>query len=135
MKVWAYDHEQEAWSLMPVIDTEAHDFDGEMVTLKVGEDTIEATTTHPFWVISGEDLASRRAQRIREGDNPSSIDSGQWVAAGELRSGDVLLSRERQLLTIVSAETKEIRVRIHNLMVDCLNNYAVGKAGLLVNNM
>jgi hypothetical protein len=38
-------------------------------------------------------------------------------------------------MTIASTETSEMKIRIHNLMVDRLNNYAVGTEGLLVNNM
>jgi len=134
-KVWSYNHASETWNLMPVVDTEAHDFAGAMVTLRVGKDTIEATTTHPFWVVSGESLETRPSARTREGANHSSTGSGQWVAASDLQCGDVLLTRDGRLLAVGSTETAETKVRIHNLLVDRLNNYAVGNAGLLVNNM
>ena len=104
-KVWAYDHDRRLWSLMPVIDTEAHDFDGAMATLKVGKDTIEATTTHPFWVVSGDALETRPVPRIREGDNRPSNGDGRWVAAGDLQCGDTLMARDGRLMTIASIDT------------------------------
>jgi hypothetical protein len=106
-----------------------------MATIQVGEDAIEATTTHPFWVISGESLETRPPARVREGGNQASTENGRWVAAGELRSGDVLLSHDGRPMTVASTEVGERKVRIHNLLVDRLNNYAVGNAGFLVNNM
>ena len=106
-----------------------------MVTIKVGDDAIEATTTHPFWVVSGESLDTRPAARVRESENRASTENGRWVAAGELRCGDVLLTRDGQLTPVVSAETAEKSIRIFNLLVESLNNYAVGGLGLLVNNM
>lgn len=57
------------------------------------------------------------------------------TAAGDLQSGDVILARDGQQLTVASTEIEEVKVRIHNLIVARLFNYAVGNAGLLVNNM
>jgi hypothetical protein len=106
-----------------------------MAIIKVGEDVIEATTTHPFWVLSGEALEGRPAPRVRDGGNEPSMEAGRWIPAGELRDGDVLLAHEGRIITVTSVEVAEKKVHIHNLLVDRNNNYAVGNAGVLVNNM
>ena len=134
-KVWAYDQERQSWLPMRVLDTETHDYVGTMVAIKVGEDTVEATKTHPFWVISGEFPERRPVARVQEDANQSSTENGRWVMAVDLQCGDVLLSREGRLLTVMSTQVSDTITRVFNLQVDRLNNYAVGKAGVLVNNM
>jgi hypothetical protein len=44
--VWGYDPETEEWSLRRVIETHEHDFDGTIVAITVGKDTVEATGTN-----------------------------------------------------------------------------------------
>jgi len=134
-QVWAYDHDRQVWALMRVIDTEAHDYSGAMVTVKAGDEAIESTPTHPYWVVAGESLETRPPAKARGEEALRSTANGRWVAAQDIRHGDKLLARDGRLVKVEATETAEKTIRIFNLLVDRLNSYAVGGAGLLVNNM
>jgi RHS repeat-associated protein len=62
----------------------------------LSEDPIVSTAGHPFWVKSGDDLASRPFVDDLLGEEDSEISDlalGRWVQACDLRVGDVLSSR------------------------------------------
>jgi hypothetical protein len=134
-KVWSYDHDREVWALMRVTDTEAHDYSGNIVAVRAGDTTVEATPTHPFWIASGESLETRPPAKARGDLSVRSNVIGRWVAAQDVRPADTLLARDGRLVTVEATETVEKKVCIFNLLVEHLNNYAVGTAGFLVNNM
>ena len=133
--VWAYDHERQIWALGRVIDTEAHDYAGRTVALQAGDDTIESTATHAFWVVSGEALETGPPANARGNAARGLTVSGRWLAAQHIGRGDRLLARDGRLITVQATETAEKTVRVFNLRVERLNSYALGGAGLLVNNM
>jgi RHS repeat-associated protein len=134
-RLWAFDHERQLWRLMRVVATEAHDYVGPIVTMHAGDDIIEATPAHPFWVTAGDSLEARPVGKIPETAAQPSTGKGRWVAAQDLRHGDVLLAHDSRLVKIKSTETKEKTSRVFNLRVEGHQNYAVGIAGLLVHNM
>jgi RHS repeat-associated protein len=135
--VWGYDLVTGAWRPCRVLQTFKTLFQGHsvFVTLKAeGEETIEATLLHPFWVVQGEGLEERP---IRE-DLPDAPDggttAGRWVDAGDLRPGDQLLIRSGQNLRVHSIRIRPYEDDVYNLDVDDLHCYAVGWSGVVVHN-
>lgn len=57
--VYAYNIESEMWSYKPVIETLAHQYEGDLVTIETGETKIESTGNHPFFVVKGRVLKKR----------------------------------------------------------------------------
>jgi hypothetical protein len=73
--------------------------------------SITTTTEHPFWV------------------------DGQWVAADKLKAGDVLKSiSSKKAPYILKIDSQGKSLDVFNFEVDGMNNYFVGRDGLLVHN-
>ena len=66
---------------------------------------VRSTYHHPYWVVSGEDL-DERPTPDQLGEQLQSVPGveGRWVDAGDLRPGDVLLSRTGGESTVESVE-------------------------------
>ena len=96
---------------------------------------VRSTYHHPYWVVSGEDLDERPVPD-QLGDQLVSVDGvpGRWVDAGDLRVGDVLLSRTGGNSTVESVETEHTQTRVYHIYVEELHNYSVGNAEWLVHN-
>lgn len=58
-QVWSHDVRTGEWRLCHVLETFERYYDGHSVLVTVGNETIEATLLHPFWVVSGKGLDSR----------------------------------------------------------------------------
>ena len=59
---------------------------------------------------------------------------GRWVDAGDLRPGDVLLSRTGGQSTVESVEATHTPTTVYHLYVEDVHNYAVGDLEWLVHN-
>ena len=88
-EVWAWDGQTQTWHLEEVIEPLVHEYEGDVITITIGDDVIEATDNHPFWVVAGEALASRPPPAdVPPADRqPSeaglSIEPGQWIESNE----------------------------------------------------
>ena len=85
----------------------------EIYKLKVGEETIEVTPKHQFYI----------------------VDKG-WVRAYDLKEGDKIVSKETKDMIIEKIEHKKLEepVKVYNLTVEGYHNYLITKYRLLVHN-
>ena len=81
------------------------------VKLTVNGETIESTPTHPYW------------------------NGSEWIAAGALRSGDIIETKEG-FAAVESTETitYEEPITTYNLCVEESHSYLVGRLGAIVHN-
>jgi hypothetical protein len=131
--VWAYDLAEMKWKFCQVAETFEHEFHGDLITVEVAGESIEATWNHPFWVIEGRELA-RRGTPEDVPEMGASATIGRWVEARDIRPGDVLLLRGRKRAEVSGLATRLAHETVYNLHVLGLNNYAVGAAQTLVHN-
>lgn len=83
----------------------------EVVDVRAGGETITATPEHPFWVIGAG-----------------------WTAAGELRRGSALLTKDGVVIHVDSVERREGKFQVYNFEVASAHTYYVSRLGLLVHN-
>ncbi len=126
-EVYAYDIESGRWSYKPVIETLAHEYSGNLVTIKADRETIEATPGHPFFVVSN--LKPDYRPHIKVKNNTG------WVAAGNLRSGDVLLLKDNTKLKVDSVRIYDADLTVYNLNVAGDHTFAINEKGILVSDV
>jgi hypothetical protein len=97
-------------------------------------ETIEATGNHPIWVESGEELDQRPVPECCPAEVPGAAIRGRWVAARDLRVGDILITRDGRRVPVTNLASRHVKMKVYNLHVAGLNNYAVGHSGILVHN-
>ncbi len=61
--VRAFNFERGDWELCEVLVRHDNHYSGTMVTVNLGDDSVDATSGHPFWVVSGTELDSRRCPK------------------------------------------------------------------------
>jgi hypothetical protein len=133
-RVWAFDLVAGKWRLCFVVETYAYEHDGDLVTLTVADEAIEATGKHPFWVVEGQGLERRpRAEHVPETPWGAKI-PGRWVDAGDLQVGDVLLLRSGRPVAVTRLAVRHVRQQVYNFQVEELHCYAVGVSQVLVHN-
>ncbi|GHT14305.1 hypothetical protein FACS1894170_11200 [Planctomycetales bacterium] len=114
------------------------------------EQVIETTDSHPFWVITNDPDLSRAAQEIvnENGttlyhENLGVTENGYWVAAKDLREGDVFLGANGELSVLVAQErvTFADGIKVYNFTVDGNHDYFIigqvdeyGQTCILVHN-
>lgn len=82
-----------------------------VLDIQVGDVTITCTPEHPFWI------------------------PGQgWLPAGKLKSGYLLLSKDKNTVYIDSIESRECSVAVYNIEVEQLHTYFVSQLWILVHN-
>jgi intein/homing endonuclease len=79
--------------------------------LKVGNENIEVTSEHPFYVV---------------GKN--------WVMAKDIKVGDKLKTSSKSELTISEINYNQVEIMVYNVEVNKNKNYFVTKSGVLVHN-
>jgi hypothetical protein len=133
-EVWAFDLIHSCWTLRKVLKTFVRDYDGSSATITALGEEIEATSLHPFWVITGEDLAGRPIRghlpRVPEG----ATTSGRWVDAADVRVGDELLLRDGRIVPVQVVRCQPYHDKVYNVHVEDLQCYAVGQYSVLVHN-
>ena len=133
-RVWSHDVRTGAWMLCEVQETFERHYDGHSVLITVGDETVEATLLHPFWVVSGKSLDSRPFRDHHHTVPKDAITPGRWVDAGDLRIGDLLLLRNGERLPIRSVHIQPYHDTVYNFEVANLHNYTVGNLRILVHN-
>ncbi|WP_240416814.1 polymorphic toxin-type HINT domain-containing protein [Paenibacillus periandrae] len=83
----------------------------EIYKIHVGDQTIEATFNHPFWV-----------------------DGKGWTFVKDLKVGDLLVQSNGEKLIIDSIELERRKVTVYNMTVDKFHTYFVGDLGIWVHN-
>jgi hypothetical protein len=133
--VWAFDVHDCEWRLCRVRRQLGHEYTGQIITVTIGKDRIQATELHPFWVVSGESLANRPlADHIHDYEMVP-VQMGRWVSARDLRPGDQLLLRtDNETATITSIVVHEDQCVVYNICVEENHTFAVGVGGILVHN-
>jgi len=133
-RVWAFDLIAGKWRLCFVVETYAYEHDGDLVTLTVAGEAIEATGKHPFWVVEGPGLEDRpRAEHVPQTPLGAQV-PGRWVDAGDLQVGDVLLLRSGRQAAVTRLAVRPVRQKVYNFQVEELHCYAVGVSEVLVHN-
>jgi RHS repeat-associated protein len=133
-RVWSYSLTADKWELRPVEATPIRDYSGDLITIRVSDIIIEATGNHPFWVVSGSDLAYRpTAKDVPTQDHVTDL-IGRWVEARSLKIGDVLFQLTGQKATVIAVSTGQAHIPVYNLRVELNHTYAVSQAGILVHN-
>ena len=132
-RVWSYDFGSAEWFLRRVLSTTRRQYEGDIVTIAMGQEQIRATGNHPFWVTEGVDLQGRPNPEHVEPEEPGSP-SGRWVDARDLVVGDILKSRNGSRTMVLSLHSANTYTDVFNLNVEELNNYSVGEVEILVHN-
>ena len=133
--VWSFDARAGEWRSCVVTYHSSLAYDDLAVTVRANGEAVRSTWHHPYWVVSGEELDQRPLPDQLD-EQLVSIDGvpGRWVDAGDLRPGDVLLSRSGGQSTIEAIETEQTQETVYHIYVEELHNYSVGNAEWLVHN-
>lgn len=83
----------------------------ELFDIRIANTTITTTREHPFWVIGAG-----------------------WTAAGELRRGSALLTKDGVVVHVDSVERREGKFKVYNFEVAGTHTYYVSSLGVLVHN-
>jgi RHS repeat-associated protein len=133
-RVWGLDLATGRWQLCRVLVAHRREYEGPFVAIALGQDTIESTSNHPYWVVRGEGLA----ERPWPGDVPLTgvIPSilGRWVEARDLRVGDVLLLKPDREAAVTGLSARWVQQEVYNLHIEQVQCYAAGTAQVLVHN-
>src|SRR5262249_47713502 len=117
-RVWAFDLATGKWKLRQGVETDEHDYDGEVVALSVAGEVIEATSNHPFWVSEGEGLDLRECSAHASAREPEARVPGRWVEAGDLRVGDVLLLKIGRRAAVTGLSVREAPGKGYNFHLE-----------------
>jgi hypothetical protein len=132
--VCAFDLTTSKWKARRVVETYEHDYEGVLVTLTVGDEVIESTTNHPFWVVAGDGLDERPESIHAPVLSPDTRTAGRWVDVGELCVGDELLLKAERRGVVTRLAARHVRQKVYNFQVEEVHTYAVGESGILVHN-
>ena len=132
--VYAFDLAKGEWVSTRVAECRTWPFSGQMVSIQVGVDTVEATWNHPFLVVRGKDLETRRVPMDLPAGEAVATNHGRWVEARDIRRGDVLMSRSGVTSTVSGVSSRNERAEVYFLVIDGFHNHAVGRPGILVHN-
>ncbi len=133
--VWGYDFRNGVWRLCRVECRHDANYDGPLVTLYADRGQVTATAYHPFWVIQGDDLASRPTPRhVGPVEDQGGSLPGRWVDSHDLREGDVVFLKGRGPVTIWRVVQRHEQTPVCNLTVEELHTFAVGEMQVLVHN-
>lgn len=134
-RVWGYDFLNGVWRLCRVECRHDANYDGPLVTLYADVGKVTATAFHPFWVIQGDDLASRPTPRhVAPDEDQGGSLPGRWVNSHDLREGDVVFLKGRGPTTVQRVVQRHERTPVCNLTVQGLHTFAVGEIQVLVHN-
>lgn len=107
--VWSYDETSGMVRLNKVVKRYPRTVD-KLIIVKLSNETIETTTEHPFWV------------------------KGAWMAAENLRAGDVLTDLKGKEVKVQKVEVKLGKTPVYNFEVENAHSYYVSEQRVLVHN-
>jgi hypothetical protein len=133
-KVYACDLVTGEWITTQVLERKAHQYDGDMITIQSNNIMIETTGNHPFYVLRGDNPASRPLPEDVPKEEQGITEQGRWVEARDLEEGDLLMARSGEGVIITSLSSCFEKTVVYNLEVDGYHNYVVHQKGILVHN-
>lgn len=133
-KVHSYDLSKREWVFREVLGRQTHQYEGDMITVRLGDIAIQATGNHPFYVQRGAQLTSRPFPEDVPIEEQQITDQGRWVEARDLLQGDMLLGTGGEGWVITDVASRYESTEVHNLSVEGNHNYAVHRVGILVHN-
>jgi RHS repeat-associated protein len=133
-RVWGYDLTSGVWKLRRVVETYEHDYEGDIISLVVEGEVIEATTNHPCWVVEGAGLEQRKQSDHVPVTPAGSRLRGRWIDAGNLLVGDVLFLKSGRHAIVSHLSVRQARQKVYNFQVEEVHTYAVGRSQVLVHN-
>lgn len=133
-KVWAHDLVTGAWRLCRVTRPYSLPYKGMSVFITVASETIESTYRHPYWVVRGEDLASRPWLEHLAFIPENATTKGRWVDSCDVRVGDRVLLRDGRIEAVERIVLHPFEGTVYNMQVEELECYAVGQNSVLVHN-
>lgn len=105
-----------------IIEITSRSYNGQLISVIAGGETVRATSRHAFWVVAGADLHGR--SEAPGGDEPLSSE-GRWVAAESVRRGDVLLSVGGQS-AVTEVGTEPMSGSVYDVRLTGIGALAVG---------
>jgi hypothetical protein len=129
-RVWSFDTGSGTWVLHEVEAHLTHEYAGDLITIRVGDECIVATGNHPFWVVEGPNLAGRVQAH---GLGSERGEAGRWIEARCLIAGDCLLGREGAVAITRIGHDHGTR-QVHNLSVAGFHTYSAGLTPVVVHN-
>jgi hypothetical protein len=133
-KVYACDLSSGEWILAKVLKRQSFQWEGDMVTIHMGQNMIQATGNHPFFVLRGDRLNSRPLPQDIPKEGQITTGRGRWVEARDLQVSDVLMDKGGESLIITDLSSRYAQTEVYNLDIDGYHNYAVHQKGILVHN-
>ena len=133
--VWSFNHKAAAWELNRVTQKHKREHDGIVITIVAHGFTATVTPAHCFWVVSGFHLDERARHAAIYARDYSNDQTGRWVAARDIKAGDVLLSRNCGKIEVGYTARMHATTEMYNLSVQNVSNYAVQHEGVLVHNV
>ena len=111
--VWAYNPETGETELKEVLNVWIKETDEILHVSTSDGETIDTTTNHPFYV-----------------------EEKGWVAAGDLKIGDILVTAVGNKVEVTDLELEKLAepIFVYNLEVEDFHTYFVGEYGILVHN-
>jgi RHS repeat-associated protein len=132
--VASYSQKEKKWEFRKVEETFVRDYEGDIITITVADQIIQATGNHPFWVVAGVSLSARPVVMELPQERRNSVDDGRWVEARSLKIGDVFLTIKGEQATVTACFTRQDHLKVYNFKVQGNHTYAVGNCGILVHN-
>lgn len=130
----SYDMDKRRWADTVVSGVEKKAYEGDIITISVGDEVVEATGNHPFFILDGDSLSSRPRPMDLPASEPVSTDTGRWVEARDMEVGDILLGKNGRSIRVSETKVSDESLDVYNLQVDTYHNYCVGSVGILVHN-
>jgi Ca-activated chloride channel homolog len=101
-----------------------------MTTISLQNEEIRCTGNHPVYVTKGDDLKKRLLER----SVLNQISQG-WVMAGDLRSGDKIISSSGENQEIINISTVFHSSLLFDLELADMHNFGVGITGILAGDL
>ena len=122
------------WVLARVLERLSCTYQGDMITVHLGDESIECTGNQPFYVLRGRGLSERPVPREVAPTQQAAAGQGRWVEARDLEAGDVLHSRNRGGVTVGGLSRRHETTRVYWLEIEGLHNCAVHRLGVIAHN-
>ena len=133
-RIPAYDPSSGQWREQEVLRAIELPYEGDLITLEIGGQTVEITGNHPVLVASGRRLGRRPLPDELPAVESLSPLVGRWVEARHLRRGDLLPSLERPHARVASIRRRTGIAQVYHLAVSGPHTFAVAPAGIVVHN-
>jgi len=115
--VWAYDLVASQWRLCRVKDFSTRFYRGEFIYITVAGETIASTYHYPYWVIRGQDLASRPWLEHLPLIPKEVTTPGRWVDSCDVRVGDEVLLRDGRIVIVERVNFGLFEGSVYNIEV------------------